>query len=383
MNSRTIISAFLFSFVAISAHARTAPNLGNLKGPLQSLSGITSIAESLQKGTKNEITKLIDENDCQRKIVLPDEQPPLEAGDMKVSQFLVEISGPGCPVAYSMSLTGKQEPDGFTANFALKYASQSKEAKAMYDIDNAEFVGAITAKILQAPGGNGGGIEFNFKYDGKGNSQSQGAFSSLSGMGGKMMISMGAAQGLKIEGGFEESLKFDFKTESATLKSVTTLTGLNPVATFEINGKTVTSDEYKTVRDLIKLPGMENSGIGSAGDPSTLECRAEVFRGADFSVAQANQWIKNGGAKPAALKTSRSCGGMSTDMDQVEKVPYTATFTADPSHTSIRVELCGAGAPCSAAERLFLPDESAAFVDELLGRYTVVTSCSVVAVCTR
>ena len=311
MNSRGLISAILFSMVAVSAHA-TAPSLGNLQGPLQSLGGITSIAESLQQGKKNEITKLIDENDCQRKIVLPDEQPPLEAGDMKVSQFSVEISGPGCPVVYSMSLTGKQEPDGFTANFALKYASQSKEAKAMYDIDGAEFAGAITAKMLQAPGGNGGGIEFNFKYDGKGNSQSQGAFSSLSRMGGKMLISMVPSQGLKIEGGFEESLKFDFKTESATLKSVTTLAGLSPTATFEVNGKTVTADEYKTVRDLIKLPGMENSGIGGAGEPSTLECKAEVFRGSDFSVSQANQWIKNGGTKPAALKTSRSCGGMST-----------------------------------------------------------------------
>ena len=350
----------------------SAGALGNLETPIVSLGALTSLPENLQKGISSPIGTLIDENDCQRKIVMPEEQPPLVAGEMQVPKFTVEISGPGCPVTYMAELTGIQEPMGFTAQFKFKYAAQSAEAKALYDIDATEFVGELRAVGLQSP--TGGGIEFSFKYDGKGNSQSMGPFSSLNQMNGKVAISMGGAMGprsgsgmpfnLKIEGGFEDLLRFDFKNESAELKSSTVFSGFAPQAVYTVNGKNVPEAEYKTIRDLVKLPGVGDIGLGE--EESTLECKAEVTR-AGMSVPMAS---------------SRSCGGFKKEEMDVDGLKMIFDFNSDPNYTSIRVDVCPAGAACGMSERAFLPDETATYVDQLLGTYTVTTTCAVVPVCT-
>lgn len=385
----TILFAASLTILSSISNAVTppAPLLGDLQKPIESLGAITALNESILARSNTPIAKLVDENDCQRKIVLPDEQPPLTAGDLKVARFLIEVSGPGCPVAYSMSLEGQQEPEAFTAKFSLKYEAISAEAKKLYDVDLTDIEGVLNAKVLQAPGGQGGGIEFTFSYKGKGNSQSQGPFTGTSGFDGKMLMSLGSAGpfNLKIEGGFNEAMQFNFKNQSATLKSTTTMNGFVPTMVFEVNGTKVTESEYKTIRDQIKLPGMDGNALGGAGPggaASTLECKVEVFGSRDFSLPDAEKFIRNGGAKPAPLKVSRSCGGMATDMDQIDGVPYTARFTESPGHTSVHVELCAPGALCGVADRTFLSDESATYADDLLRRFTVLTSCTVVPACT-
>jgi hypothetical protein len=236
-------------FTLFSNFAAANPSLGALQKPIESLGAITALNESILAGGNTPIAKLIDENDCQRKIVLPDEQPPLAAGDLKVARFLVEVSGPGCPVNYSMSLEGNQEPEGFTAKFNLKYQAVSAEAKKLYDVDQTNFEGSLNAKVLQVPGGQGGGVEFNFKFNGQGNSQSEGSFSSESDFVGKMLVTVGTAGpfNVKIDGAFAEGMKFDFKSESAELKSTTTMNGFVPTMLFEVNGKSVTEAEYKSI----------------------------------------------------------------------------------------------------------------------------------------
>lgn len=384
-----MVTLLTFAQNTSAANPVSSSLLGNLQEPIKSLGALAGAAESLQKRSATELGKLIDENDCTRKIVLPDEQPPLTAGDMKLSQFRVDVSGPGCPVIYSMSLDGVQTADGFQAKFQFQYRAQTAEAKKLYDIDETSFAGALDAKVLQTAGG--GGIEFDFKYDGGGNSQTQGPFKSLSTFGGKMEISTGSAPAgggaplvglnLQINGQFQESLKFDFKNESAEMASVTKLTGFAPSAVFTVNGKKVTEVEYKSVRDLIQLPGLGDTGMNAPQGPSTLECRAEVYRASEFSIAQAQKWIQSGGVKPVAMKSSKSCGGTYTESDMVNGLAYGAKFTSEPSHTSIRVEMCEGRAPCGVTERMFLPDETESYADEILSRYTVITSCAVVPAC--
>lgn len=373
--NKTSASFFAIAAFAMSAGAAstaTAGALGNLEVPIVSLGAITSLTENLQNGISSPIGKLIDENDCQRKIVMPEEQPPLVAGEMEVSKFTIEISGAGCPVIYSAELSGLQEPTGFTAHFKFKYVAQSAEAKAIYDIDSAEFSGELKALTLESPGG--GGIEFHFNYDGQGHSQSQGAFTSLNKMTGKVLVSTGAPVrgprsgmpspfNLKIEGAFEDLLRFDFKKESAELKSTTVLSGFSPQSTFTVNGTNVTEAEYKGIRDLVKLPGAGDIGLGE--EESTLECKAEVLRA----------------GMSAPLASSRSCGGLKREQMEIDGVKMIFDFSSDPNYTSIRVDVCPVGATCERAERAFLPDETATYIDQLLGTYSVVTSCVEVTAC--
>lgn len=380
-------SILLVSF--FSARESVAQNLGDLTVPIESLGPITSLAEDLQNGSSSELSKIIDENDCKRTITLPDEQPPLEAGDMKVARFLVEISGPGCPVTYKMALDGTQMPEGFQADLVFEYKALSPEARKLYDVDQMKFEGKLSANVLQMQ--SGGKLTFDFVYSGNGNSQSKGAFKSISNLKGGFEISMGGGTSggtpfnLKIEGGFEDSLSFEFNSEKATFNSKTIFQGLLPVSEFSINGVKVTEADYKKVRDLVKLPGMEGISIGGDEVGPTLECKAEVFKSTELSLSNAEQWIRGGGPRPAPLKTSRWCGASAIDFDRLGTMSYKAEFYSQPTHSTIRLELCDTatapGTACSIAERSFLPDESAKYADDFMGKFTSITSCEVVTQC--
>jgi hypothetical protein len=383
-----ILLSLVLPFILFSARKAEAQNLGNLKVPLESLGPITSLAEDLQNGNSTSLGKIIDENDCKRTIVLPEDQPPLEAGDMKVARVLVEISGPGCPVAYKMSLDGTQKPDGFQADLVFEYKAISAEAKKLYDVDQMNFNGKLSAGVVQ--GQSGGKLTFDFVYVGHGNSQSKGSFQSDSNLKGVFEISMAAGTSsgmpfnLKIEGGFEDSLSFDFNSEKATFNSKTVFNGLIPVAEFSINGIKVSEAEYKKVRDLVKLPGMEGVSMGGDEGPQ-LECTAELFKSSDLSLSSAEQWIRGGGLLPTPVKTSRWCGAVSTDVDRIDSLSYKAEFVPQSTHSTVRLEICDPTSPpsglCGVAERTFLPDESAKYADDLMGKFTAITACKVVTQC--
>ncbi len=385
----SILISLVMLFSVLSNREAAAQNLGNLKVPLESLGPITSLAEDLQRGNSSSLGKIIDENDCKRTIVLPEEQPPLEAGDMKVARLLVEISGPGCPVAYKMSLDGTQKSDGFQADLVFEYKALSAEARKLYDVDQMNFSGKLSAGVVQMQ--SGGKLTFDFVYVGNGNSQSKGSFRSDSNLKGVFEVSMvaGTSSGLpfnlKIEGGFEDSLSFDFNSEKATFKSKTVFNGLIPVAEFSINGIKVSEADYKKVRDLVKLPGMEGVSMGGEEEGPKLECTAEVFKSSDFSLSSAEQWIRGGGLRPAPVKTSLWCGAVSTDVDRIGSMTYKAEFVPQSTHSTIRLEICDSTSSpsglCGVAERSFLPDESAKYADDLMGKFTAITACKVVTQC--
>lgn len=380
---------------------------------------VTKIGDQIEKDPQSPIAKLVkkavDESDCERKVVLPETQPALKAGDAEVLPFKIEISGPGCPITYLAELKGIQKPDGFDAEFSMSYESQSPEALKLYDISKSTTQGKISAKSVQTA--TGGGFEFELQFNGKGISQSNGAFEMNSSTKGNLSISMGGSSGpgappassvggvtlpaIDLSGRMEETLVFQLAQSKGELKSVSVVSGLGQTTTFTIDGQSVSEADYKKYRDLIQLPSISQVGPGGP-EEKLMDCSVRIFDARALSLNQAESAIASKTPILAPLvKESSYCGGATNiSIDQFSTPPKTpgaavanwqiqATYSSRPNQgfNQVTLELCevspssaSSGPMCTKSDRSFLMDEEAAYADTALD-FTIVTQCKPVVSC--
>jgi len=387
--ARSKASAFVF-FVACcflislcdQAIAATASDAG--LETVKNLGAITSVSDDLAKDPTSPIAKLVDENDCERKITLPESQRPLKAGDQAVLPFRVEVTGPGCPITYLMELKGTQLPDGFRADFSLKYEARSAEAKAMYDVDKSEVVGVLEANAIQ--NASGGGLKAKFQYTGTGHSQTFGDYAMANSLAGEMKIGMntsggGGFPGISIKGQFDDVTTMTLNGKTSELKSVTVFDSLMPKANYFINGTAATEADYKQVRDTMKLPTLEQIDPGSSDDP-IMNCTVSVFAASDLSVGNANSAIR--ASKPVAaqpLFVDQYCGSKpKVSMGIFGGNRLAVDYQFNSGYLGLNMQVCGANQSCAAADRGFQFEDEASYADTL-SNFTVLSSCKAVSFC--
>lgn len=387
--ARSISSAFVF-FVACcflislcdQAIAATATDAGleTVKG----LGAITGVSDALAKDPTSPISKLVDENDCERKITLPETQKPLKAGDQAVLPFRVEVTGPGCPITYLMELKGTQLPDGFRAEFSLKYEAHSAEAKAMYDVDKSEVLGVLEANAIQNT--SGGGLKAKFQYTGTGHSQTFGDYAMGNSLVGEMKIGMntsggGGFPGISVKGQFDDVTTMTLNGKTSELKSVTVFDSLMPKVNYFINGTAANETEFKQVRDTMKLPTLEQMDPGSSDDP-IMSCTVSVFAATDLSVGNANAAIR--AAKPVAaqpLFVDAFCGTKAkVSMGIFGGNRLAVDYQLKSGYLNLNMQVCGANQSCAAVDRGFQFEDDASYADTL-SNFTVLSSCKAVSFC--
>ena len=352
---------------------------------VKNLGEITGVSEALAKDPTSPISKLVDENDCERKITMPETQKPLKAGDQAVLPFRVEVAGPGCPVTYLMELKGIQLPEGFRAEFSLKYEAHSAEAKAMYDVDKSEVLGVLEANAIQ--NASGGGLKANFSYSGTGHSQTFGDYAMSNALVGEMKIGMNASggaggfPGISIKGQFDDVTTMTLNGKTSELKSITVFDSFMPKATYFINGATVPEPEFKQVRDTMKLPTLEQIDPGSSDDP-IMNCTVSVFAANDLTVGDANAAIR--ASKPVAAKplfVDAFCGTKAkVSMGIFGSKRLAVDYQLKSGYLNLNMQLCGANQSCAAADRGFQFEDEASYADAL-SNFTVLSSCKAVSFC--
>lgn len=387
--ARSISSAFVF-FVACcflislcdQAIAATATDAG--LETVKNLGAITGVSDALAKDPTSPISKLVDENDCERKITLPETQKPLKAGDQAVLPFRVEVTGPGCPITYLMELTGTQLPDGFRADFSLKYEARSAEAKAMYDVDKSEVHGVLEASAIQ--NASGGGLKAKFSYSGTGHSQTFGDYAMGNSLIGEMKIGMnmsggGGFPGISVKGQFDDVTTMTLNGKTSELKSVTVFDSLMPKVNYFINGTAANEAEFKQFRDTMKLPTLEQIDPSSSDDP-IMSCTVSVFAAGDLSVGNANAAIR--ASKPVTalpVFVDKFCGAKpKVSMGIFGSNRLAVDYQVKSGYIDLNIQLCGANQSCAATERGFQFDDEASFAD-VLSNYTLISNCKAVSFC--
>lgn len=366
-----------------TASARASASDAGLE-TVKSLGAITSVGDAIAKDPTSPIAVLVDENDCQRKIMLPGTQPPLSAGDSTVMPFRVEVTGAGCPITYLLELKGTQLPQGFRAEFVMKYEARSAESKALYDIDKSEVIGVLEANAIQ--NSSGGGLKAKFNYTGTGHSQTFGDYAMGNALVGEMKIQMSTSGGgafpeVSIKGQFDDVTTMTLNGKTSELKSVTVFDGLMPKASYFINGTVTTEVVYKQIRDTMRLPTLEQGGPGSSDDPM-MSCTVSVFTVEDLSVGNANAAIRaSKPIKALPLAVDSFCGTQpKISLGSFGGNRLTVDYQVKAGYLNLNMQLCGANQSCAATDRGFQFDDEASYADALLN-YTVLSSCKAVAFC--
>lgn len=331
-----------------------------------------------------DVKRMLDETDCKKALVLPDENPPLQAGDIKVPIMSLEVSGAGCPMTYKTYISGTQIDGGFDGKLYLSYKAQSDEARALGDIDEIVYDGTLKASSIKKPQGQGGGVEFDFTFAVTGHSTALGNFTGSSGFDGKMVVNVtpdpgGGMPMIGMDGGMTEKRIVDFFEApggglKGDLRRTMTFVGLAPSVVHTLDGQEITSKQYDSLSALMNPPG-----IGKLGGPGTsvppLKCGVEVYRKGDLSLAAAEALLAAGSwPKIAPLKSvSAASDTMSLNNGAFNGYSYNAKFTPDPQFLRVDVEICK-GLACDTASRAFLLDEGKAYADAV-GDFTVLSRC--------
>jgi hypothetical protein len=283
-----------------------------------------------------------------------------------------------------MELKGIQLPEGFRAEYLLKYEAHSAEAKALYDVDKSEVVGVLEALAIQNAGG--GGLKANFRYTGTGHSQTFGHYAMSNALVGEMKIGMntsggGGFPGISIKGQFDDVTTMTLNGKTSELKSVTVFDSLMPKANYFINGTTATESDFKQVRDTMKLPTLEQMDPGSSDDP-IMNCTVSVFAANDLSLGNANAAIRASkpvGAKP--LFVEAFCGSKpKVSMGVFGDNRIAIDYQPKSGYLNLSMQLCGANQSCAAADRGFQFEDEASYAD-MLSNFTVLASCRAVSFC--
>lgn len=397
--SARLVFSFLITASVLSAVRAQASSaeVQRVKAALIGFAGLRDIAKAVTGSEPSPIKEMLDENDCKKTAVMPGQQPPLQAGTMKVEKFSMQASGPGCPFTYLLQLDGVQMPDGFKATLTLSYEAHSAEAKALSDVTKMSFSGDLFATGTKKPNGQGGGAEFDFTFTGSGLSTAKGAFSGKKSFKGKIEVSVtpdpANPKGFPIisfDGGFGEQHVISFTDLTADLRRQVKFAGFAPQAEQTLNGSPVTDAEFNELSELMQLPGFDGFDqlVGGKGPDTSkqLRCEARVYRTSDVALADAEvRALKADWPASVAAHVGKWCGpGNGTQMAMAGKGDkLTMSYAPAETHAEMQTSLCPigkSGAACLTASRFFLPGETKAYADAL-GSYTVVQRCEPAPTC--
>jgi hypothetical protein len=245
---------------------------------------------------------VIDEN-CEIKVVLPEEKGELDAGDgkTKVPKFSVDIQGSTCPMTAHISLDGVQLENGFDAVLEMTSRVSGEEMKKDMDITEQKTVMEIHARIAKSGPENSETVEMqvSVKVLNQGLSQKEGAFSHSGEMNMVMRITPVEGQMPDFKMISTEINAFALKDFSARLKGEVTMNGFFGAAEekYTLNDEVITAEAYKKFRELIQLPTdkKEDQQTGPTPNPSPslpLQCEVNLYDASVVTKAQLQDAIR-------------------------------------------------------------------------------------------
>lgn len=251
--------------------------------------------------------------------------PPSSGFELDLKSMRIEIRGERCPLNALIDVEANKQGNNLAAKIRLSFAAKSQEMQEELQMKSMSLVGTLGGNLQQA--GNGVRFQMRAQLAGKGESLGYGPFSSdvRYGMNGRMDAGSAGPSfparvsnvappdfGSLFQIDMTENQTYSFGQGTTRLGSTVKMRGMDVQATFTVNGRAVSAEEYAKYASELSLPGFDRPGDESGivtpiGTP--LLCQLHAYDSAQVTRDQADRFIRDGSALPGfPLQILNACG---------------------------------------------------------------------------